>query len=1161
MAGVQADAVIVLLEARQAQYIKDMEAAAKKTEDVFKRIRNANKPVNLSAAGGGKQTAAEREAIRTEGVIQREAAKTAGIKDRLAAKSADAAEKAEARKAAAAEKAAQRGIAAAEKQAATEVAADERAAASAATRTIQTPLGGGKTQAQYEAELARHEAAVAAIPPRAAALSSTSLSSGNVAGSAAVNGELAEQLRLRAALVASNAADTAAIQDQLFLLKQINAYKAAGLAETEAIAAADADLVAIETRRTAQLAEQTALQQKQLEGQIATNGARVSSGISGITAALIGVGSVAEISHLNDEYIKFSNSLKIAGVSASDFDRVQQHLLETATRTGTNIGSLSDTYRSIALASHDLGASQQDIIKVTDAVANSLRVTGASGNAARAAILQLGHSFETGRVTAREFNSLALNAYPILQAAAAGSDKYGGSVAKLRQALLDGDLSSKEFFNNILAGSDQLAERASKATLTTGQGFAALNSALVVYFGSADKAQGISALFGSALGALANNLNIVIPAIAAISAALISGYVVNTIAAIGSTAKLGSAILSAFGGPVGIAITAVTLAVTDFVIQNNNANASLQKSADGLKDLQDKYGQVANAGHGAAAGLRGVGDDALAQVSKINGFSGAVAGLTGNLLQQAAAARLARIALLDKEETEARSNQRQALARTDSGQAQTAAEARAALGRGNLIEAISKGLSNGKARVYNFLSGGEENQKAQREADNYGKQLGLIGAERNRVSRLKLGDPSDFAGSATTPPASGGKATKGAGSASSGIDRTQRYEDQVSQESKALDKAILSAKGKEAQGIEDKAKAAIDSVNAEYAEAQERYANIAKEKGVNTSILVEKAGQLRDLKIARINSDKQDQLDKQKFDIDTINKDAAISNKEATLAVTNSLTLRRAIEKQILDLKYAEKDRLADQAIKDAQTANDPKAEAQARATKAGLPGEKRAEVFGNNQADRTGYEKYRDNLKNTDSLSDELDRIKTDSLDRVADSLTNATTKALGLHGALGDIVSQIIRIGIERKLIGPLADALFGKVTNNADGSDTTSGGALGGLFSSLTGFLGGKRASGGSVSNGRPYLVGENGPELFIPAGLGNITPTGSLRAGSAGTHVTQYISVDGRNSVTPAGFASQILSQANAHANRAAANAGKAAYQQSPQRQQKLQQLGS
>jgi hypothetical protein len=55
---------------------------------------------------------------------------------------------------------------------------------------------------------------------------------------------------------------------------------------------------------------------------------------------------------------------------------------------------------------------------------------------------------------------------------------------------------------------------------------------------------------------------------------------------------------------------------------------------------------------------------------------------------------------------------------------------------------------------------------------------------------------------------------------------------------------------------------------------------------------------------------------------------------------------------------------------------------------------------------------------------------------------------------------------------------------------------------LVGSLAGALlpvAGARAAGGPVAAGMRYLVGENGPELFTPAGSGEITPNAALTAG--------------------------------------------------------------
>jgi hypothetical protein len=46
---------------------------------------------------------------------------------------------------------------------------------------------------------------------------------------------------------------------------------------------------------------------------------------------------------------------------------------------------------------------------------------------------------------------------------------------------------------------------------------------------------------------------------------------------------------------------------------------------------------------------------------------------------------------------------------------------------------------------------------------------------------------------------------------------------------------------------------------------------------------------------------------------------------------------------------------------------------------------------------------------------------------------------------------------------------------------------------LTSGFSAFLEGK-ASGGPVSAGTPYMVGEEGPEMFVPRSSGNIIPNG-------------------------------------------------------------------
>lgn len=52
-------------------------------------------------------------------------------------------------------------------------------------------------------------------------------------------------------------------------------------------------------------------------------------------------------------------------------------------------------------------------------------------------------------------------------------------------------------------------------------------------------------------------------------------------------------------------------------------------------------------------------------------------------------------------------------------------------------------------------------------------------------------------------------------------------------------------------------------------------------------------------------------------------------------------------------------------------------------------------------------------------------------------------------------------------------------------------------------------GRRASGGPVQANQPYMVGENGPEMWVPHGNGSIIPTHKLGGGDT----TVYVTIDG------------------------------------------------
>lgn len=120
--------------------------------------------------------------------------------------------------------------------------------------------------------------------------------------------------------------------------------------------------------------------------------------------------------------------------------------------------------------------------------------------------------------------------------------------------------------------------------------------------------------------------------------------------------------------------------------------------------------------------------------------------------------------------------------------------------------------------------------------------------------------------------------------------------------------------------------------------------------------------------------------------------------------------------------------------------------------------------------------------------------------------------------------------RLGFEdlrRVALRTLSDIAAGAVRGDLSALFGGGGGLLGGAISGLLGGAPG-RATGGPVSAGRAYRVGERGPELFVPTSAGRVEAAGSGGRGP----VSVTINVAAPREATPA-----IMQQTGAQVARA------------------------
>lgn len=190
---------------------------------------------------------------------------------------------------------------------------------------------------------------------------------------------------------------------------------------------------------------------------------------AGAVAAFAGALAVREVFRAVDAYQGLQNRLRIVTDSSEELASVQKELFEISQNTRTSFEATARLFGSAAIAADELGASTEQLLRLTEISGKALAIQGSSANESRGALRQLSQAFSSGIVRAEEFNSILEGAFPIAQAAARGFGEAGVSVGKLRQLVIEGKVSSTEFFDAILKGGEGIDEQFEKTEVTLSQ--------------------------------------------------------------------------------------------------------------------------------------------------------------------------------------------------------------------------------------------------------------------------------------------------------------------------------------------------------------------------------------------------------------------------------------------------------------------------------------------------------------------------------------------------------------------------------------------------------------------------------------------------------------------------------------------------------------------
>ncbi len=864
-----------------------------------------------------------------------------------------------------------------------------------------------------------------------------------------------------------------------------------------------------------------------------------------------------------DSYTRFTNSLKVAGLEGAALNQVQDQLYASAIKNGVALEPLGKLYGRAQASAKELGATQKELLQFTNGVSSALRVAGTSTEEASGALLQLSQLLGGAVVHAEEFNSVNEGARPILEAVARGNEKYGGSVAKLRAEVLKQKVTSRDFFNDFLAGSASLESQAAKAPLTVAASFQNLTTAFTRYIGETNETWAISEKLTAALASMANNFDILVesvavlggiyaatfvPALGRAAASLALGtvatvrstvasiadtvaliarttaiYGVSTASATAAVAARGlSAALAFFGGPIGIAVMAIAAGIAYLGV--TSAKTALETSA--LTSRIDANAAALDSANAAATKKRvETGNLTTAE----HQAAIATANMTGEAhklkdayyLAAAAAKALAlRQAQLDM-----------ISANKDQRKAREGYETRVNAERGKEVRRNTSMSGPGSPSITTPLTAAQERAAKARA---YESEEGQFWAKSVRVNQARVGDVNRIGslkleeyGAAkvggTTEKKTGGK--KGGGSKPT--DNTDASAQAIEQAEKAYRAALTAS----AQTFDERHKFALENLKAERDDQVEDLQRRAK-KGEITKAAADSAAAIVEntyqqgisnemLEYGNNVADQQNRITQQVVDLRAEELRLEADHLNGLADETKDLRKRAMYQRQALEKRQkaedeafrVQQDILALERLREGYTRDE--VERLRAAAQKNRDAQKRNETSNlerdqKNNTPKTVAGQLDDYAHSFGTMNEQLGNIAKNGIDTLTAGLTDAVMGAKSFEEAFGEmakaVIAQLIQMAI-RFAVFEAIGAAFG----------------VKGLGKASLGIA--KNAKGTDFFGGGLSLVGENGPELVgMPRGS-QVVPNNLLRnaftapsnGGGSNTSTNIYTTVNANDAV--------------------------------------------
>lgn len=173
--------------------------------------------------------------------------------------------------------------------------------------------------------------------------------------------------------------------------------------------------------------------------------------------------------------------------NADQAEKTFRKLATTASAVGSEIGNITSIFERFSLIREDIGATNSEIVQMTDTLAKLGAIGGSSGEEISNSLRQLAQGLAGGVLRAEEFNSIIEQTPEIAKAI---GEEMGLSLGEMRKAMLAGELTSDKVFSAIIASAEKTNKEFEKLPKSITQSAQALTNDLLVAFNKLDEAVG-----------------------------------------------------------------------------------------------------------------------------------------------------------------------------------------------------------------------------------------------------------------------------------------------------------------------------------------------------------------------------------------------------------------------------------------------------------------------------------------------------------------------------------------------------------------------------------------------------------------------------------------------------------------------------------------------